>query len=291
MHFYVDHPKFLEKPWNLPSSCGNANPLRGAKPHGVSWAEQCRLEDRPFTITEWNFSAPGRFRGVGGIVTGAWAAQHGWDGLWRFAWSHDITGVKTPERKPMGYFDMSGDPLQLASERATMCLFLRRDIATGDAKSLVVDGKAGTMAIDTPMTCGVFSEGGRMRAGCIAADCRGVPATIWASSLDGKPIAESSRILLTHLTDVQNSGTTFEDDTMRVLLAWGGLPHLMRNGKAHVALSLLPGEFSVFALDGEGTRRREVSSVAGDGRLAFVADIGADPASATYMYEIVRRDR
>jgi hypothetical protein len=191
----------------------------------------------------------------------------------------------------MGYFDMSGDPLQLASERATMCLFLRRDIATGDAKSLVVDGKAGTMAIDTPMTCGVFSEGGRMRAGCIAADCGGVPATIWASSLDGKPIAESSRILLTHLTDVQNSGTTFEDDTMRVLLAWGGLPHLMRNGKAHVALSLLPGEFSVFALDGDGSRRRDVSSVAGDGRLAFVADIGADPASATYMYEIVRRDR
>ena len=130
-----------------------------------------------------------------------------------------------------------------------------------------------------------------MRAGCIAADCGGVPATIWESSLDGKPLACSSRILLTHLTDVQNTGAMFEDDTMRVLLAWGGLPHLMRNGKAKVALSLLPGKFLVFALDGEGTRRREVSSVARDGRLAFVADIGADPASATYMYEIVRRGR
>ena len=75
--------------------------------------------------------------------------------------------------------------------------------------------------------CGVFSEGGRMRAGCLAADCGGVPATIWASSLDGKPLADSSRILLTHLTDVQNTGATFEDDTMRVLLAWGDLPHLM----------------------------------------------------------------
>ena len=291
MHFYVDHPKFLERPWNLPSSCGNANPLRGAKPHGVSWAEQCRLDDRPFTITEWNFSAPGRFRGVGGIVTGAWAAQHGWDGLWRFAWSHDIVGVKTPERKPMGYFDMSGDPLQLASERATMCLFLRRDIATGDAKSLVVDGKAGTMAINTPMTCGLFSEGGGMQAGCLAANCGGVPATIWASSLDGKPLADSSRILLTHLTDVQNTGATFEDDTMRVLLAWGGLPHLMRNGKASVVLSLSPGKFEVFALDGDGSRRRKILSAAKDGLLVFEADIGADPASATYMYEIVRRDR
>ena len=189
----------------------------------------------------------------------------------------------------MGYFDMSGDPLQLASERATMCLFLRRDIATGDAKSLVVDGKAGTMAIDTPMTCGVFSEGGRMRAGCLAADCGGVPATIWASSLDGKPLAGASRILVTHLTDMQNTGTTFEDDTMRVLLAWGGLPHLMRSGTAKVELTLDPGEFEVFSLDGDGTRRRKVSSVVKDGRLAFVADVGADSASATYMYEIVRR--
>ena len=288
MHFYVDHPKFLETPWRLPSSCGNANPLRGAKPHGVSNAGRCRLDDRPFTITEWNFSAPGRFRGVGGIVTGAWAAQHDWDGLWRFAWSHDIVGVKTPEKKAIGYFDMSGDPLQLASERATMCLFLRRDIAVGDDKSFVVDGKAGTMAIDTPMTCGVFSEGGRMRAGCLVADCGGVPATIWASSLDGKPIADSSRILLTHLTDVQNTGATFEDDTMRVLLAWGDLPHLMRNGKAKVALALASGKFEVFALDGDGSRRRKVPSVVKGGRLAFVADIGADPASATYMYEIVR---
>ena len=288
MHFYVDHPRFLETPWRLPSSCGNANPLRGAKPHGVSGAEQCRLDDKPFTITEWNFAAPGRFRGVGGIVTGAWAAQHDWDGLWRFAWSHDIVGVKTPEKKAIGYFDMSGDPLQLASERATMCLFLRRDIAVGDDKSFVVDGKAGTMAIATPMTCGVFSEGGRMRAGCLAADCGGVPATIWASSLDGKPLADSSRILLTHLTDVQNTGATFEDDTMRVLLAWGDLPHLMRNGKAKVALSLSSGSFTVFALDGDGSRRRKVPSVVKGGRLAFVADIGADPASATYMYEIVR---
>ena len=77
-----------------------------------------------------------------------------------------------------------------------MCLFLRRDIAAGNGKSFVIDGKAGTMAIDTPMTCGVFSEGGRMQAGCLAADCGGVPATIWASSLDGKRLADSSRILL-----------------------------------------------------------------------------------------------
>ena len=289
MHFYVDHPRFLVTPWRLPSSCQNTNPLRGKEPRAIAQAERCRLGDRPFTITEWNFAAPGRFRCVGGVVTGAWAAKCGWDGLWRFAWSHDIVGVKTPEKKAMGYFDMSGDPLLLASERATMCLFLRRDLAVGDERSLVVDGNAGTMTIDTPLTCGLFVEGGRMRAGCLAVDCGDVPATVWASSLDGRPLADSSRILLTHLTDVQNTGTTYEDDTMCVLTAWGALPHLMRNGRAKVALALASGEFDVFALDGDGSRRRKVKSAFKNGRLAFVADVGECADAASYMYEITRR--
>ena len=32
------------------------------------------VDGKPFTITEWNFSGPGRYRGVGGILTGATAA-------------------------------------------------------------------------------------------------------------------------------------------------------------------------------------------------------------------------
>ena len=130
-----------------------------------------------------------------------------------------------------------------------------------------------------------------MRAGCLAADLGDVTATIWASSIDDNPLVDSSRILLTHLTDVQNTGTTYEDDSMCVLTAWGGLPHLMRNGKAKVALSLLPGKFDVFALGGDGSRRRTVPSAFKNGRLVFVADIGADNAAATYMYEIVRHGR
>ena len=42
---------------------------------------------------------------------------------------------------------------------------------------------------------------------------------------------------------------------------------LMRNGKASVALSLSPGKFEVFALDGDGSRRRKILSAAKDGLL------------------------
>ncbi|MHC4201952.1 MAG: PA14 domain-containing protein, partial [Planctomycetota bacterium] len=63
-HFYVDHPQFIEKPWQLPSRCPNTSPVAG----GATGGRHCgfrRLLDRPFTITEYNYSGPGRFRGVG----------------------------------------------------------------------------------------------------------------------------------------------------------------------------------------------------------------------------------
>ena len=126
-HFYVDHPSFLGESWKLPSRCPNTNPILGPGAGSRSCAFR-RLLDKPFCITEWNYAGPGRYRGVGGIATGALGALQDWSGLWRFAWSHGKAGVETPEKKTMGYFDVSGDPLSLAAERAALCLFLRRDL-------------------------------------------------------------------------------------------------------------------------------------------------------------------
>ena len=291
MHFYVDHPRFLEQGWRLPSDCKNEIPFSPHSPQGANWAGKCAIPGRPFTITEWNFSAPGNYRGVGGIATGAWAARENWDGLWRFAWSHSAEGVRNPCGQAVGYFDMSGDPLSLAGERASMCLFLRGDLAAGDAEALRIDGRAGTMFLDTPHTAGGFVRSGVIRAGVFTADIgpHVSPATVWASSLDRKPLAQSDRILVTHLTDVQNTGARFADASMRVLLDWGGLPHLMRRGRAAVSLALESGAFTVYVLDADGSRRNEVPATYQDGKLSFVADVARDPGTASYLYEIVRR--
>ena len=126
-HFYVDHPSFLEKRWQLPSRCGNKNPIqvRGLPPCRLGFT---RMADKPFTVTEWNFSGPGMFRGVGGILTGALAALQDWDGMWRFAYSHSREGIlENPNHSP-GYFNLGTDPLGQASDRASICLFLRGDI-------------------------------------------------------------------------------------------------------------------------------------------------------------------
>ena len=423
-HFYVDHPSFLGESWKLPSRCPNANPILGPGAGSRSCAFR-RLLDKPFCITEWNYAGPGRYRGVGGIATGALGALQDWSGLWRFAWSHGKAGVETPEKKTMGYFDVSGDPLSLAAERAALCLFLRRDLeplaaespivldeaalldprngapkttqtarlseswtrrvgtrvvshAEGEShaegaeekshaenaesaegehlepsnlrtfepsnpESVRIDPETGTFLLDTPRTAGGFAESGTHVAGpltftllpndpCLRGaavpDIAGaagpviaarsaapslppqaapslprvarpvidgggdpVAATVWVSSLDGEPIARSSHLLLTHLTDVQNSGIRYADEALTILLDWGKLPHLMRRGAARIELALDAKEgvaWRVFRLSPSGKRLGEVPCACEDETLRFTADTALDPASATYLYEIVR---
>ena len=360
-HFYVDHPQFLGKQWRLPSRCSGANPLLGAT-KGVPKASFSRLPDKPFCITEFNFSGPGNYRGLGGIATGAIGALQGWGGMWRFAWSHSHSGLTNPGGR-LGYFDVSGDPLALAAERAVACLFLRGDVpelqseafenldpayladpatpvrdcnwpgrlgsgwiaklgtrlsapaaapaAAGNAPSrdaasapaVSVDNVAGSLAIDTPLTSGGFAESGALDCGVLSFEIlpeAPAPAAVWASSLDGAPLRESSHVLLTHLVDVQNSGTVYGDKEHKILLDWGGRPHIMRLAAARVELRLAdlpqgPGDspngespIRVYRLDSAGRRLAEIPYTAGSGVLAFDARTDYDPSAASYLYEIVR---
>ncbi|MBR1608283.1 MAG: hypothetical protein IJ678_01545, partial [Kiritimatiellae bacterium] len=374
-HFYVDHPQFLDTPWRLPSTCPNSNPvLRPAA--GASSVLYKRLVDKPLCVTEFNYCGPGRYRGVGGIAAGAVGALQDWSGLWRFAWSHSRGGIVSPGG-PTGYFDVANDPLAIAAERASLCLFLRGDLSPLEAaeplviaedeirdprngapnvsyvgnpdrvwdarlgvatvsrddaaarrerppreepaapvgrRSVSVSGD-GAFLLDTPLTAGGLSTdfalrtAGPLRFALTPANDEGAadpgpppPATIWVSSLDGAPVAASSHLLLTHLTDVQNSGIEYADEDCTILLRWGSRPHLMRNGAARIELALdaeqggRPPSVAVYRLDSAGRRIAEVPAevvMPEEGapdplRLQFTARTGYDPDAATYLYEIVR---
>ena len=115
-----------------------------------------------------------------------------------------------------------------------------------------------------------------------------VAATVWASSLDGKPIAQSSRLLVTHLTDVQADGNVYADRDKKILLKWGSYPPVVRAGTAKVSLALdSPASYEVWALDTAGRRVAQVTAAVTDGHLAFTADVKG-PAGACMLYEVVR---
>jgi hypothetical protein len=396
-HFYVDHPKFLEAPWRLPSKCPNTSPVAEGAAGGRS-ITFTRLFDKPFTVTEYNYSAPGRFRGVGGILTGALGALQGWGGIWRFAYSHNREGLLAPLH--LDYFNLAGDPLSQAAERASLCLFLRGDLRTAphsvalvmteadlaqpapkiptlapnwhwlawetrvgtqvvpsaekrlpeaavvplgwqtpatayNAKQVLplppyalenealigalrerkvlspdapcdpaqkffrsetgevtIDGPHDRLILDTPRTAGGYAPAGQaVETSGARIEIEGSDATVWVSSLDGKPIRQSKRLLVTHLTDLQNTNIKYAEPARQTLLDWGRLPYLVRAGKAEVSIRLkTPGQYHVWALSPGGRRLEEVPVTAGKDGLRFTADVAAAPASgARMLYEVATK--
>ncbi|HPA17360.1 MAG TPA: cellulase family glycosylhydrolase [Verrucomicrobiae bacterium] len=394
-HFYVDHPVFIERPWQLPSRCDNRSPILGGAAGGRANAFT-RVPGKPFTITEYNYAAPGRFRGVGGILTGALGALQDWDGIWRYSYSHTREGLLRPSA--LNYFDMATDPLGQAAERASLCLFLRGDmksahgtvafVATedealslrpqkritppwswlawimrvgtiaaqdprcipaesiplpiGDASlrflgtraaattpayelkdadialllrskgapqngdftdpakrqfqcptgEITIDGQNDVLTIDTPRTAGGYAPTGKTISslgGALQITIGGSDATVWINSLDGKPIRESARLLLSHLTDLQNSGIRYGEKSRQTLLAWGALPHLIRNGNAAVTLKhTSSANLKVWALSNGGRRLAEIPTTLDGATLAFTADVAAlaPKHGAIMLYEI-----
>lgn len=394
-HFYVDHPRFLERSWSLPSRCDNTSPVAAGAPGGRHCAFT-RLLDKPFTISEYNYSGPGRFRGVGGIITGCMAALQDWSVVWRFTYSHNRDNLTQPA--PAGYFDLATDALNQAAERASVCLFLRRDmkpaphtvaiamtesevmdlpgrqgnvapswhalaliarvgtyVGTGadtvpadlvlplgdegawqgnrgqilavdpysggaghaivsemrkrkwlsadnetdlgakrsqsETGELLVDGPRDVLVLNTPMTAGGYAPAGEsIEAGPVKATIEETDATVWVSSLDGNPIGSSRRLLITHLTDLQNTGAHFGERARQTLLAWGGLPHLVRTGRATVRLAhdeAANAEVWVLATSGRRVAKVEAQR---QGREVAVPLNVQGPEGACMMYEVVIGD-
>jgi hypothetical protein len=380
-HFYVDHPEFIERPWQLPSRCANTSPIVVGATGGRGCAFT-RVFGKPFTITEFNYSGPGRFRGVGGILTGALGAVQDWDGLWRFAYSHTRDNLARPGA--MNYFDLAGDPLNLAAERASLCLFLRGDLQpakhavvldsepkqllaqthtsrdktpswhgmawltrvgwlfSGDAKAaknelalpfsgtetnvfasgmattildtfrerrwlptsnrtdfkkntfqsesgeVTIDPAENILRLDTVRTAGGFAPAGkRIETRAATIEIVETDATVWVSSLDSKPITVSQHLLITHLTDLQNSGTRYGDRNRQILQSWGQLPHLVRAGRATVTLRLKnAASAKVHALAVNGRRLAEVATNAKEGgAISIPLSVAAD-GKARMLYEV-----
>ena len=290
-HFYIDHPQWLGVRLHLPFRTRNLDILDYPEGVGMSGADRAaavRLPTMPYTITEWNFSGPGEFRYQGGLYTAALAVQGRWDGLWRFTYAHGIQNLFDTSKAASGSFDVMLDPIQQASERALVALYLRGDAADGENVAKI-DRAAKTMSVDTPRTQGGFGH-----AGCVFAtsgmDVRlvGAHGAVWATAVDGQPLASSSRILVTHLTDVQNTGIRWADPEHRVVLKRGGLPMRARAGTADVSLKVAPGPWKAYALGTDGARRGEVPVSVAEGRLRLAAQTARDPQNATLLYELAR---
>lgn len=113
-------------------------------------------------------------------------------------------------------------------------------------------------------------------------------AVFSAISLDRRPLAESGRTLLLHLTDTQASKTKYHSAAMTQLDAWGTPPYLAARGEAEIVLHVAPGgAYRLYALDVSGKRLGETALRREGDVIRFPARVFTD-AGAVLAYELVR---
>lgn len=138
----------------------------------------------------------------------------------------------------------------------------------------------GTLTIRTPHTqsaIGFLPTNETIDLGALRVENRLPFAVISATSLDGKPLGESGKVLVSTVARAENTGQAFwpptEEQAKRSHMSW----MLPATGKAPViaepvdaVLTLpVPGEASVFALDPAGRRRQKIESRMKEGCLVF----------------------
>jgi hypothetical protein len=169
------------------------------------------------------------------------------------------------------------------------------NVYESDNGAFYSDPSTGIGIVKTERTAGAFAlDKAAVDAGALRFTLRGSHASVWANALDDQPLAKSKRVLLTHLTDLQNIGVTFAERAHRTLISWGtkrlsdpGPHHLMKIGEADIALQLENAENAkVYGLAMTGERLSEMPTRAIGGWLHFTADTRGTDGGRMY-YEIV----
>ena len=108
-------------------------------------------------------------------------------------------------------------------------------------------------------------------------------ASVTLQPVDQQTVADSGRLLLSVLTRYENTGMLWNAARTSVGLAWGTTPSLIEPLAATYTFRLRQGSFfSIYALDAQGNRVKQVGG--GAGQFTATLDTGID---TTVWYELV----
>ena len=130
-HQYFAHPSFPENAWSLPADYDQGSAIRRLA-QNPRLMMPTRIFGKPFLVTEYNFCHPNIHVAENGPLIGAYSALQNWDGLWRFSWGHSLGSLE--EKRMIGNFNISSDPLMQLSDRIIWALFLRGDFIPAQKK-------------------------------------------------------------------------------------------------------------------------------------------------------------
>ncbi|MDP0497752.1 MAG: hypothetical protein Q7Q73_16240 [Verrucomicrobiota bacterium JB024] len=228
------------------------------------------------------FSTLGLVTAVGSMVAGSQTATD----------EDIIAGVVQPGAKPSLPVESFTDGPELLQQVADSGLFdselidLKQRRFTSVTREIVLDAGAGHFEVVTPRTeAFAVSVPGAVH-GDFARVQVDEAAVFAVSAMDGKPLADSARLLLVHLTDAQNTGSRFRTAERRIIESWGEAPVLVKRGAAQVKLKTAPGaKVRLWAVEISGKRLWEVPVTATPEGISFALNT-LNPQGVALAYEL-----
>jgi hypothetical protein len=243
---------------------------------GLAAMDGKRKDDHPYVIGQWCDQTNGAwaqaFEGAELLLAARTMATKDWDAMarrgiflhprvWGSA-SPGTGGVEDIYRIPEALnanpqvYDLWPHAATLALRRAKG----ERDPVAGPGLEVPDwDGRSGRVLMNTPHTQGVAGWPGGLAASCesIEVNVENTYASVVASSLDGTPISEAKRLLVTAVGRVEPTGMTFTDESRRELASPGTPPLLAEPIRGTVTWHRKKA-VKAYALDANGKRAAEV---------------------------------
>jgi len=111
-HAYWDHPRFTHGNWSNTDWTEKNQPMVDNPADGTLWAlAATRVLGKPFTVTEYNHSAPNDWQAECVPMIASFASAQDWDAVFLFAYSHD-NRYKTKDHT-VSFFDFEGNPQKM----------------------------------------------------------------------------------------------------------------------------------------------------------------------------------
>lgn len=160
-----------------------------------------------------------------------------------------------------------------------------------DTGEIVLEPIAKTLKVITLLTEAAAFEHAPGKLDALTISRSSGPGLVAASSMDGRKLDQSRRILLILATDARNSGMRFADAEARELAALGSLPVLMRTMRVDVQLRHAePARLALYALRLNGERAEKLPLSIKADAVAINLDTAVLQHGPTTFFELVANE-
>lgn len=158
-----------------------------------------------------------------------------------------------------------------------------------DTGELQLDTQARRFSVNTARTVALLANSAPDAVGLLSLQRLSVPALVAASSMDGRALSQSRRILLFVITDASNTGIEFQDEARTRLRKLGTLPAVVQPVQLSLQLALTgtPGALQLHALSQSGRRLQSLPVRVDGAAVQCDIDTAALSSGPSLMFELI----